>query len=179
MELEQRRYPIGKYAASSEVTTADIARCIETIAEFPAKLRAVVQPLPDVKLESRYRENGWTIRQIVHHVVDSHLSSYVRFKWALTEDNPTIKTYHQELWAERPDAKAGPVEMSLKLLEGLHERWVYVLRTMTEEEWSRTFYHPEMQKTPDLKWLVTLYDWHCRHHLAHIELAINAPDTTV
>lgn len=175
MDLEQKRYPVGRFTPASELTHTSIAECIQTIEEFPGKLRAMVEPLPEVQLSSRYRQDGWTIRQVVHHVVDSHLNSYVRFKWVLTEDHPTIKTYHQENWAELPDAVEGPVAMSLDFLEALHRRWVYMLRSIRDEDWKRTFYHPEMQKSFDLRWLIGMYDWHCRHHLAHVELAINAP----
>lgn len=175
MELDIKRYPVGKYGPTSELTHSGIAECIQTIEDFPAKLRELVLPLPEVQLSSRYRQDGWTIRQIVHHVVDSHLNSYVRFKWALTEDNPTIKTYDQSEWAELPDSVEGPVHMSLDFLVALHKRWVFMLRRIKDEQWKRTFYHPEMQKTLDLRWLVGLYDWHCRHHLAHVDLAINAP----
>src|SRR5690606_27828464 len=146
-----------------------------TIESFPAKLRMVVEPLPDVLLESRYRQDGWTIRQIVHHVVDSHTNSYIRFRWVLTEENPTIKTYDQDGWARLPDAQYGPVGMSLDFLDALHQRWVYLLCNIADAQWQRTFYHPEMQQQLDLKWLLELYEWHCRHHLAHVELAIHAP----
>ena len=173
--MDQKRYPVGKFQHTNDWTEAQIADSIAIIEEFPGKLRAIVQPLAPLHLESRYRAGGWTIRQLVHHVVDSHLNSYIRFKWVLTEDHPTIKTYDQVKWSELPDGKEGPVEMSLDFLEGLHRRWVYLLRSIQPHQWERTFVHPEMQRTFDLYWLLGLYAWHCRHHLAHVELAIHAP----
>jgi hypothetical protein len=174
MDLEARRYPIGHFTSAPDLSRESIDNCIATIEAFPARLKAVVAGLSDDQLALQYRPDGWTIRQVVHHVVDSHTNSYVRFKWVLTEDHPTIKTYNQTLWAERPDAKVGPIEMSLTFLDGLHERWVYVLKTISVAEWSRTFYHPENERSFDLKWLVQMSDWHCRHHLAHVELALNS-----
>ena len=175
MELEALRYPVGRYRAENTVTPEIFGEWIEILDAFPAKLRTLVGSLTEGELESRYREGGWTVRQVVHHVVDSHLNSYVRFKWTLTEDKPKIKTYDQALWAEQVDAKTAPVGMSLDFLAGLHARWVYLLRRLTPEQWHRTFYHPEYNKEFDLLWLLGLYAWHCRHHYAHIELALNAP----
>jgi uncharacterized damage-inducible protein DinB len=174
MDLESSRYPIGRFTPEQDLSKEELDHCIATIEAFPAKLTAAVSDLSDAQLEQRYRDGGWSIRQVVHHVVDSHTNSYVRFKWVLTEDHPTIKTYNQEFWGERPDAKAGPIDMSLTFLEGLHARWVYMLKTLSDAEWSRTFYHPENEQSYDLKWLVQMYDWHCKHHLAHVELALNS-----
>ena len=175
MDIEHLRYPTGKYIFPQVVNQAQINAWVDTIEAFPARIRNLVESLSNQRLEARYREGGWTIRQVVHHVADSHLNSYIRFKWTLTEDRPTIKTYDQEAWGKRPDAVQGDVAMSLKLLEGLHERWVYVLRGLTEEERSRKFFHPEKQMELDLNWLIGLYAWHCNHHAAHIELALNSP----
>jgi len=174
MDIEKLKYPIGKYAAPAEITESDVNNWINTIEAFPSRLKAMVSSLTDAQLEATYRSGGWTIRQIVHHVVDSHLNSYVRFKWTLTEDRPTIKTYQQSLWAELPDAKNAPVKVSLDFLSALHERWVYMLRSLSEEQWNRTFIHPEYNKEFNLKWLLGLYDWHCRHHYAHVELALKS-----
>ena len=136
------------------------------------RLTALTGHLEDDQLEARYRPGGWTIRQVVHHVVDSHVNSYIRFKWMLTEDCPTIKAYEQSTWAELPDGKAGPVDMSLEFLGGLHKRWVYMLRGITDEQLGRTFWHPEYRYERDLRYLIGMYAWHCDHHLAHVELAI-------
>lgn len=172
MDIEQLRFPVGKYSPPAEITTQHINEWIGIIEAFPLRLRSLVGDLTDAQLELRYREGGWTIRQVVHHVADSHLNSYIRFKWTLTEDVPTIKTYDQNKWSERPDAKSAPISVSLDLLSGLHARWVIVLQGLAEDELNRTFIHPEMKRELNLKWLIGLYAWHCRHHYAHIELAM-------
>ena len=119
-------------------------------------------------MDTPYREGGWTLRQVVHHVVDSHLNSYIRFKWTLTENDPQIKAYEESLWAELPEAKTAPVSLSLDLLRALHARWVMMLRHMTPEDWKRRYFHPEMQKWVPLDRNLGLYAWHGKHHLAHI-----------
>jgi hypothetical protein len=175
MDIEHLRYPTGKYVMLQEVTQEIIDDWIDVIEDFPERINNLVNSLSDDQLEARYRPEGWTIRQVVHHVADSHLNSYIRFKWTLTEERPTIKTYDQEAWSRRPDATKGDIAMSLRLLEGLHERWVYVLRGLTPEERDRKFFHPEKQAELDLNWLIGLYAWHCNHHAAHIEIAIKNP----
>jgi hypothetical protein len=174
MNIDTRRYPVGRYSPPEEITTSHLEQWIATLEAFPAKVEALTGRLSEVQLEAQYRDGGWTVRQVVHHIVDSHVNSYVRFKWTLTEDNPVIKTYDQAAWGELPDTMSSPVTDSLEFLSGLHARWVYLLRSMSEKQWKRTFYHPEYQKEFDLKWLLGLYDWHCRHHLAHIQLALNS-----
>jgi len=172
MDIEHLRFPVGKFSPPAEITTQQINEWIDIIEAFPSRLRSLAGDLTDTQLELRYREGGWTIRQVIHHVADSHLNSYIRFKWTLTEDVPTIKTYDQNRWAERPDAKRAPISVSLDVLTGLHARWVIVLKGLTEDELVRTFIHPEMKRELNLKWLIALYAWHCRHHYAHIELAL-------
>ena len=142
-------------------------RLIDEIAETPARLRAVVSGLSPEQLDTPYRPEGWTVRQVVHHLPDSHLNSYIRFRLALTEDEPTIKPYHEDKWAELYDARTAPVELSLALLESLHERWVVLLKSLTAEDWARAFKHPEMGTVPLAK-NVGLYAWHGKHHVAHI-----------
>lgn len=137
------------------------------IAETPAHLRASISGLSDVQLDTPYRPEGWTVRQVIHHVPDSHLNSYTRFKLALTEDEPTIKPYAEDRWAELTDGKSGPVEVSLRLLECLHSRWVTLLQSMTESDWKRSFRHPDLGLRR-LDQNVALYAWHGRHHVAHI-----------
>src|ERR1700675_3526023 len=138
------RYPIGKFEMPAEVSPARRRQAIDEIAATPAKLRAAVNGLNDAQLDTPYREGGWTVRQVVHHVPDSHMNSYVRFKLALTEDEPTIRPYMENLWAELPEAKTAPVELSFALLESLHKRWNLTLRGIRPDQWNRTFRHPEM-----------------------------------
>lgn len=162
-------YPIGKFApAAGEITAEQRAAWITEIAELPAKFRGVVQGLTDAQLDTPYRPGGWTVRQVVHHVPDSHLNAYIRFKLALTEDNPTIKPYEEALWAELPDTKGTLIGVSLVMLEALHRRWVNLLRSMSEEQWSRTFFHPEQKKSLRLDGVLAMYAWHGKHHMAHI-----------
>jgi uncharacterized damage-inducible protein DinB len=160
-------YPIGKFRWEGPGTAADRARRIDEIAAAPAALRKAVAGLDDAQLDTPYRPGGWTVRQVAHHVPDSHLNAYVRFKLAVTEDAPTIKPYDEAAWAELADVKTVPVAASLALLEALHERWAAFLRSLGEAEWARTFRHPELGVVP-LGKNVALYAWHGRHHVAHV-----------
>jgi hypothetical protein len=164
------RYPVGPFQrpSASAVTSTDLQQWIRQIASFPADLRQASQGLSDAQLDTPYREGGWTVRQLIHHVADSHLHSYARFRFALTEDSPTIKPYPEALWAELPDARSAPIELSLRLLEGLHGRWALLLESMTPEQFHRFFIHPEMADPARLDIITSMYAWHCRHHLAHV-----------
>ena len=139
----------------------------DDIAAVPANLRAAVEGLSPQQLDTPYRPGGWSVRQVVHHVPDSHMNAYVRFKLALTEDEPTIKPYEQQLWAELPDTKETPLEVSLNMLDALHDRWVRLLRSLTAKDWQRTFRHPELGIV-GLEKNLALYRWHGKHHVAHI-----------
>ena len=161
------RYPIGEFEPPAEVTEEDLEGWLDEIEALPRALRAAVAGLSDEQLDTRYRPGGWTLRQVVHHLSDSHLNSYIRFKWTLTEDEPAIKTYEEARWAELADYRELPVETSLDFLELLHRRWVTLLRALTPEQWSRRFVHPEWGKV-DLATTAAIYAWHGRHHLAHI-----------
>jgi len=161
------RYPVGKFDFQKEVTEDDRRRFIDEIEEAPARLRASVEGLSPEQLETPYREGGWTVRQVVHHVPDSHLNSYTRFKLALTEEEPTIKPYHEDLWADLADGRRAPIEVSLALLESLHSRWVMLLRSLTPKDFDRTFRHPDIGVVTLAKNL-GLYAWHGRHHTAQI-----------
>ena len=161
------RYPIGKFNGQAAANEQERQRFLNDIEETPAKLRAAVAGLSDAQLDTPYREGGWTIRQVVHHVPDSHLNSYVRFKLALTEDEPTIKPYAENLWAELADTRDTPIEVSLVLLDSLHQRWVNLLRSLKPEGWKKTFRHPEMG-VMNLDKTLALYSWHGRHHVAHV-----------
>jgi hypothetical protein len=161
------RYPVGKFEYQEQLTESERNDLVEQIADTPAKLRSAINGLSEKQLDTPYRPEGWTLRQVVHHVPDSHMNSYVRFKLALTEDEPTIKPYDEDRWARLADTKATPVEVSLVLLENLHARWVRLLKSMTAEEWKRTFRHPE-HGAMTLEKALAMYAWHGRHHVAHI-----------
>ena len=161
------RYPIGKFAPPKNFSAADRNASIGTIADAPAALRAAVKGLSDQQLDTPYRDGGWTVRQVVHHVPDSHMNAFIRFKLAMTEENPAIKTYEEQLWADLPDVRDTPIEVSLSLLESLHKRWVILLRGMKESDYSRAFKHPQWDLIT-LDRTLALYAWHSRHHVAHI-----------
>lgn len=161
------RYPIGKFERPETITDSQCRAFIDAIAEAPARLSAAVAGLTPAQLDTPYRPGGWTVRQVVHHVPDSHMNAYVRWKLALTEDVPTIKPYEEARWAELGDVNATPIETSLALLENLHKRWVLLLRSLTPADWSRKFRHPDLG-TMSLDQNLALYAWHGRHHVAHI-----------
>jgi len=161
------RYPVGKFDGKPPANQAERELCIRNIEETPAKLRAAVRGLSDQQLDTPYREGGWSARQVVHHVPDSHLNSYIRFKWAMTEEEPTIKPYYEDRWAELQDSKVTPIEVSLTLLESLHKRLALLLRSFGPEDWKRKLRHPEVG-VMTLDQMAALYSWHGRHHVAHI-----------
>lgn len=165
------RYPTGRFEHSGPVTEEDLERWIEHIEALPAQLAAAVEGLTDAQLDTPYRPGGWTIRQVVHHVPDSHLNAYVRFKWTLTEDRPTIKAYDEKAWAELADTRLTPVATSLEFLRLLHAKWGVLLRSLRPEELERQFVHPEWG-TVSLALTVGTYAWHGRHHVAHITTAV-------
>jgi hypothetical protein len=161
------RYPIGKFHYEGPPSENQKQKYISDIADVPASFRAAIKVLSSQQLDTPYRPEGWTVRQVIHHVPDSHLNAYVRFKLALTEDEPTIKLYAEDKWAKLADTAATPVEVSLTLLDSLHTRWVLLLRSLRAEDWKRSFRHPEMGLMP-LEKNLALYAWHGRHHVAHI-----------
>ncbi len=161
------RYPIGKFDPKPHLTDVDRQMLIQQIAEAPARLREAVRGLTDEQLDVPCREGGWTSRQQVHHLPDSHMNSYIRFKLGVSEQQPTIKPYNQALWAEMADAKSSPIEPSLVLLESLHQRWVIFLRSMKPDDFARTINHPE-NGSMTLDRVLQLYAWHGRHHVGHI-----------
>jgi hypothetical protein len=171
-DLDKLRYPVGKFErVKPPLDPATRTAHVKTIEDTPQKFRSLVATLSDPHLDTPYRPGGWTIRQVVHHVPESHMNAYIRMKLALTEDVPAIKTYEEQLWAELPDAKTASAELSLSLLEALHRRWVLFLRHLSEAQWARTFKHPEWGVVT-VDEAVALYAWHCRHHLAHVEQAL-------
>jgi len=162
------RYPIGKFNAQPAANERERQKFLDDIEEAPARLKDVVQDLSDKQLDTPYREGGWTVRQVVHHVPDSHLNSYIRFKWALTEEEPTIKPYCEDRWAELADSKSTPIQVSLTLLDSLHQRWTNLLRSFKPEDWNKTLRHPELG-VMTLDKMLALYAWHGKHHVAHIK----------
>ena len=162
------RYPIGKFHwTGGDVTAHERAERIAQIAACPGSLRAAVQDLDDAQLDTPYRDGGWTVRQVVHHVPDSHMNAYVRFKLGLTEDTPTIKPYEENSWAQLPDSRTAPIGLSLDLLDNVHARWLLVLRAMRPADFARKINHPE-SGVQTLDRALALYAWHGRHHIAHV-----------
>ena len=162
------RYPVGKFDFDAPVNEADYPKLIAAIAQTPVALRSAVAGLTRDQLDTPYRPGGWTVKQVVHHLPDSHLNAYTRFKLALTEDKPTIKPYDSAAWAELADSRKVPIEVSLDLLDALLLRWVALLRSMDTAEFNRGFRHPEHGRVLTLKQTLGLYAWHGRHHVAHI-----------
>jgi uncharacterized damage-inducible protein DinB len=170
-DLDLLRFPIGlPQLPTAPLTPAERAPYLQQLAELPARLTAAARQVGGERLQLPYRPSGWTGRQVIHHVADSHLNAYTRVRLALTEDNPTIRPYDEAAWAELPDVAATPITVSLALLESLHSRWLTLLHHLDEAQWQRTFYHPESKKTATLDQTLVLYAWHGRHHVAQVQL---------
>jgi hypothetical protein len=165
--LEDLRYPIGRFDPRATEQSDDFPQMIDAIAATPRNLRSAVDGLDQRQLDTPYRDGGWTVRQLVHHIPDSHINAYVRFKLAMTEDTPTIKTYDEGRWADLPDTAATPIDVSLQLLDVLHDRWVRLLRAMGPDDFRRRLHHPEWGDV-NLALVLRQYAWHGRHHVAHI-----------
>lgn len=168
MDLETLQYPVGRFSWNGETSSQARDERLRVIEETPAELRRVVAGLTGEQLDTPYRPDGWTVRQVVHHYADDHMNSYVRFKLALTEDAPTIKPYSEPLWGELPDARLGAIEPSLNLLAALHQRWIAGWRALAPSDWLRTFHHPRSGSAVSLDRLAALYSWHGRHHVAQV-----------
>lgn len=166
--LEKLKYPIGKFTAPENYSVAYLSERIAEIESFPERLKKEVFQLTPEQLETPYREDGWTIRQVIHHCADSHMNCFIRIKWALTENKPVIKFYHEDLWAELHDNLTMPIEPTLSFLEGLHFRLAYLMKSFSESDLNRSFIHPENNKEYQLKEIIGTYAWHGNHHLAHI-----------
>ena len=161
------RYPTGKYE-TKPYSIEQLQEWLSAIQDLPVQMEYSIHNLDDAQLNTPYREGGWTVKQLVHHVADSHMNAYIRFKLGLTEDHPAIKTYHEELWAEMADTKNLPINISLTLLHALHRRWYEILKNMSETDFQRTLFHPEYKKEMSLWYLLGMYAWHGRHHVAHV-----------
>ena len=165
--MEKLQYPVGRFDWSTDISKEDRDKAIEIIEIFPSLLLETVKSLGVTQLDTPYRPEGWTIRQVVHHCADSHMNAYIRFKLALTEDTPTIKPYEQAEWAKLPDSKLDTA-VSLDLIRSVHKRWVTIMESMSETDWKRGYVHPEHNKRQSLEKVAEMYGWHCRHHLTHI-----------
>ncbi|WP_410769417.1 YfiT family bacillithiol transferase [Fontibacillus sp. BL9] len=163
-----RRYPIGTFRCERDISATQREMWIREIEELPARLKEAVKGLSEDQLNLPYRERGWTLRQVVHHLADSHMISFIRFKLALTEDTPTIRPYFEDRWAELQDSKETDIQISFMLLEGLHKRWAILLKSMEKSDFEKQFYHPESQQTVRLDYNLGYYAWHGKHHTAHI-----------
>ena len=170
---DKLRYPIGKVKTPDVITDEKLQEYITILEMFPSRLEELVRNLDDKQLDTPYREGGWTIRQLIHHIADSHHHSYIRFKWALTEDNPVIKPYIQEKWAELEHLKKAPISWSLQHLEVVHRKLVSLLGSLTDAQWERTFRHPEGDVEISLRKNAGIYAWHSMHHFMHIKNAIS------
>lgn len=168
--MNELRFPVGPFVKPILVTPELIDQWIQEIADFPIQLRSEIEGMSEQQLNTSYRPGGWKARQVVHHCADSHMNSFIRFKLALTEDSPTIKPYFEERWAELPDSTNASIQASLRIIEGLHARWVTLLKSLDEADFKKTFFHPEHKRTFTLAETTAMYAWHSRHHLAHIKL---------
>ena len=165
--MEDLRYPVGRFDRHAPLPAGGRHALINSLATVPARLEDALSSLTDNQLDTPYREGGWTVRQVTHHLPESHMNAYIRMKWGLTEDVPTIKTYHEERWAELPDGRTAPIAASVELLTAIHRRWVIMLESMEDKDYLRAIRHPELGEM-DLLTLLKMYEWHGRHHIAHV-----------
>ena len=175
-ELQTLKYPIGHFESPETITNQHIKDWITTLEQFPIRFEALVKHLSKEQLDTRYRPDGWTIRQVVHHVSDSHHHSYIRFKWALTEDTPVIKAYNEQLWAELPDSKTAPIQMSIEHIKAVHYKLVNLLKGLSRTDLEKSFFHPETNNYVQLAYNIGNYAWHSNHHYAHVENLLKRKD---
>ncbi|MBM3177822.1 MAG: putative metal-dependent hydrolase [Bacteroidetes bacterium] len=166
-QIDALRYPIGKFTPKDPYTAQDFQSDINRLESFPDRLKQVVSSFSALDFNTPYRKEGWTVLQTIHHLADSHLHAYIRVKWALTEDNPSIKAYHEKLWAQTPENNL-PAEVSLNLLSAHHKKWTALLRSLDDDSLAKSFVHPASGATVSIQRMVQLYAWHGDHHLAHI-----------
>jgi hypothetical protein len=167
MSLEKLKFPIGVFIMPEEINSEMVLNFMNQLESFPNRLKLEIASLTDEQLDTPYRPEGWTLRQVIHHCADSHMNCFIRFKLALTENNPTIKPYQEDLWAMLSDSKL-PIHASILILEGVHIRWNSLLRNLSNAQWKMTFFHPQSGKTLNLEQAAAMYSWHCNHHLGHI-----------
>ena len=164
------QYPIGQFECPSKITTEHITNWIQDIEDLPSKIETLVADFSEQQLETPYRPGGWTARQVIHHIHDSHHNGYIRFKWTLTEENPVIKAYYEDRWAELFDTKSAPIYLSLDMIKALHAKWVYFLKGLSSEDLEKSFIHPEGDVVISLAEDIGIYAWHGNHHLAHLQI---------
>lgn len=169
MDLEKLKYPIGTFDCPSNITAEKLEAWISILEHFPNRLNNLVSNLSEAQLNSPYRPEGWTVRQTVHHIYDSHHNAYTRFKWALTEETPTIKAYDENAWANLFDSKNAPIDISLNAIAALHTKWTYVLKGLSIDNFQKELIHPVGNRTMSLAYMTGMYAWHSNHHYAHIE----------
>src|SRR5688572_16717337 len=166
------RYPIGKFIARDSYSTEELQLCIERIENLPREIEKIINSMTIKQLDTPYREGGWTARQVVHHMADSHMNAYIRFKWSLTERTPTIKAYDEKAWAETPETKLDPV-ISIELLKALHAKWSALLRRLAPADFQKEFLHPDTKKNMRLDRMTAMYAWHGDHHFGHLKIVAN------
>jgi hypothetical protein len=174
MNIELLKYPTGKFCTPGHFDAEQLEIFKTHISEFPQRLKSVLLHLPENKLDVPYRPEGWTARQVVHHLADSHINSYIRYRWTLTEKRPTIKAYNESDWSLLPDAMHGPINYSVDILSAVHAKWSYFMNQLDESDFKKTFIHPESGKELDLYYLTALYAWHGNHHIGHIKIIVNS-----
>jgi hypothetical protein len=174
LQPEQRQYPIGKFQPKENYTAAELSDFVESINSLPLKVEAVAAKLTSDLMDASYREGGWSARQVIHHLADSHMNAYIRVKWTLTEDAPTIKAYNEKAWAETPETKLDP-KLSIDLLKALHAKWVALINNVNSSDLQKYFVHPESGKHVRLDRMIALYAWHGEHHLAHLNIILTSP----
>jgi len=167
--LDIKKFPIGDFQEGDTSCDIELESHIKVIKNFPEKLKKLIEDFSDKQLDTPYRNGGWTVRQLVNHLADSHANSFIRFKLALTEENPVIKPYNEAKWAELQDSINIPIKPAMRMLKGIHQRWYFLLKTLTNKQFERTFRHPEKTEDYNLRYYLALYSWHCNHHFAHIE----------
>jgi len=173
MNLENFKFPIGKFQFDSDISSEEVQEWITTIQSFPDKIKSITRSLTEEQFNWRYRPEGWMIKQVVHHLADSHMNAIIRIKLALTEDAPVIRPYEESLWAQLCDGLDNDISASMKIIQGVHAKWTNILQHLSEEEWNKMYFHPQHQRLFSIKEGLGIYDWHCRHHLAHIEQALH------
>jgi len=173
-QIESLQYPIGKFQPPTAISSEMLQQYIADIAAFPKQLEVQIQALSTSLEDVAYRPAGWTVRQVIHHIADSHLNAYVRFKWTLTEDNPMIKDYDESLWVSTPEIASVPLMVSVRLIASIHERWGYLLNSMSNDQWKKTHLHPYREGAESLEVALARYVWHGKHHMAHIDLVKNS-----